>query len=40
MVKVKGQISEMALCLEDPQSHIVDRAKLFFLELSRKVMDE
>ena len=37
MVKVKGQISEMALCLEDDEQRIVDRAKLFFHELSQKV---
>ena len=37
MVKVKGQISELALCLQDPQPSLSDRAKLFFLELSKKV---
>lgn len=37
MVKVKGQISEMATCLEDKDSRISDLAKLFFLELSKKV---
>lgn len=37
MVKVKGQISEMALCLEDDEQRIVDRTKLFFHELSQKV---
>ena len=37
MVKVKGQLSEMALCLEDSVPRIVDRVKLFFMELSRKV---
>ena len=37
MVKVKGQLSEMALCLQDPIPKISDRVKLFFLELSRKV---
>ncbi|RMX45777.1 hypothetical protein pdam_00004164 [Pocillopora damicornis] len=36
MVKVKGQISEMATCLEDKDSRISDLAKLFFLELSKK----
>ena len=40
MIKVKGQISELALCLEDKRQVIVDRAKLFFLELSRKVVLE
>lgn len=37
MVKVKGQISEMATCLEDKDSRISDLTKLFFLELSKKV---
>lgn len=37
MVKVKGQISEMATCLEDKDSRICSLAKLFFLELSKKV---
>ena len=37
MVKVKGQISEMATCLEDKDARIADLAKLFFLELSKKV---
>ena len=37
MVKVKGQISEMATCLEDKEQRIADLAKLFFLELSKKV---
>jgi condensin complex subunit 1 len=36
MVKVKGQISEMAKCLEDPDPRISDLAKLFFTELSTK----
>ncbi|XP_019850191.1 PREDICTED: condensin complex subunit 1-like [Amphimedon queenslandica] len=36
MVKVKGQISEMALCLEDSETRIIDRTKLFFHELSQK----
>lgn len=36
MVKVKGQISEMATCLEDKDGRISDLAKLFFLELSKK----
>ncbi|KAJ3304406.1 Condensin complex subunit [Blyttiomyces sp. JEL0837] len=36
MVKVKGQISEMAKCLEDPDKRISDLAKLFFTELSTK----
>ena len=37
MVKVRGQISLMAQCLEDPDTKIADLAKLFFYELSRKV---
>ena len=37
MVKVKGQISEMAFCLEDQQRRIADLAKLFFAEFSHKV---
>ena len=40
MVKVKGQISEMATCLEDKDNRISDLAKLFFLELSKKVRIE
>ena len=40
MVKVKGQISEMATCLEDKEYRISDLAKLFFLELSKKVRIE
>lgn len=36
MIKVKGQISEMAKCLEDSDQRIVDLAKLFFTELSSK----
>lgn len=36
MVKVKGQISEMAKCLEDKETKISDLAKLFFTELSTK----
>ena len=37
MIKVKGQISAMALCLEDSDQKIADLAKLFFNELSKKV---
>ncbi|KZT37014.1 hypothetical protein SISSUDRAFT_988305 [Sistotremastrum suecicum HHB10207 ss-3] len=36
MVKVKGQLGEMAKCLEDPDQRIADLAKLFFSELSTK----
>ncbi|XP_013415078.1 condensin complex subunit 1-like isoform X2 [Lingula anatina] len=36
MVKVKGQISEMATCLCDPDPRIAGLARLFFHELSKK----
>ncbi|CAB4020158.1 condensin complex subunit 1-like isoform X1 [Paramuricea clavata] len=36
MVKVKGQISEMATCLEDDDPRIAELAKSFFSELSKK----
>lgn len=36
MIRVKGQISEMAVCLEDKEQRIADLAKLFFHELSQK----
>lgn len=36
MIKVKGQLGEMAKCLEDPDQRISDLAKLFFSELSTK----
>ncbi|XP_071805504.1 condensin complex subunit 1-like [Asterias amurensis] len=36
MVKVKGQISEMASCIVDPEERIAALAKLFFFELSKK----
>lgn len=36
MIKVKGQLGEMAKCLEDPDRRISDLAKLFFTELSTK----
>jgi condensin complex subunit 1 len=35
-VKVKGQLAEMAKCLEDEDRRIADLAKMFFTELSRK----
>ena len=38
MVKVKGQISEMAICIMDDDERIAALAKLFFHELSRKVI--
>ncbi|OZJ03310.1 hypothetical protein BZG36_02281 [Bifiguratus adelaidae] len=36
MVKVKGQLGEMAKCLEDEDERISDLAKLFFTELANK----
>ena len=36
MIKVKGQLGEMAKCLEDEEPRIADLAKLFFEELSTK----
>lgn len=36
MVKVKGQLGEMAKCLEDEDQRISDLAKLFFQDLSTK----
>ncbi|KAH7913093.1 non-SMC mitotic condensation complex subunit 1-domain-containing protein [Hygrophoropsis aurantiaca] len=36
MIKVKGQLGEMAKCLEDEEPRIADLAKLFFSELSTK----
>jgi len=36
MMKVKGHISEMARCLEDPDPRVAGVAKLFFHELSQK----
>ena len=36
MIKVKGQLGEMAKCLEDKDPRISDLAKLFFDELSTK----
>lgn len=37
MIKVRGQISSIARCLEDPDTRIADLAKLFFHELAKKV---
>ena len=37
MVKVKGQISELATCIIDDDVRIASLAKLFFNELSKKV---
>ncbi|KAJ2832812.1 condensin complex non-SMC subunit Cnd1 [Coemansia furcata] len=36
MVKVKGQLGEMAKCLEDKDARVADMARLFFSELSTK----
>jgi condensin complex subunit 1 len=36
MIKVRGQISEMARCLEDENTEIQEFAKLFFSELANK----
>jgi condensin complex subunit 1 len=36
MIKVKGQISEMAKCLQEEDTRISDLAKNFFTELSTK----
>ena len=37
MVKVKGQISELATCIVDDDERIAGLSKLFFSELARKV---
>lgn len=37
MVKVKGQVSEMAVLLVDPEPQIAALARNFFNELSHKV---
>ena len=36
MIKVKGQMGEMAKCVEDEDERISDLAKMFFKELSTK----
>lgn len=36
MIKVKGQVFEMAICMESEDQRIADLARLFFSELSRK----
>lgn len=36
MIQVKGQLGEMAKCIEDPEPRISDLARLFFNELSTK----
>ena len=38
MVKVKGNISEMATCIMDDDERIAALAKLFFHELAKKVI--
>lgn len=37
MIKIRGQISSMALCVEDTNNGIAELAKVFFYELSQKV---
>jgi condensin complex subunit 1 len=36
MLKVKNDITEIALCITDDQQNISDAAKHFFVELSKK----
>jgi condensin complex subunit 1 len=36
MIKVKGQLGEMAKCIEDEDQRIRDLARLFFSQLSTK----
>lgn len=36
MIKVKGQLGELAKCLEDSEPRVSDLAKLFFSELAQK----
>ena len=36
MIKVKGQVSHIALCLEDSEDCIKDLARLFFIKLSER----
>lgn len=36
MIKVKGQLGEIAKCIDDPDKRISDLAQLFFDELSKK----
>ena len=37
MIKIRGQVSAMALCLEDDDHSIKELAQVFFYELSLKV---
>ncbi|CAH1403128.1 unnamed protein product [Nezara viridula] len=36
MIKVRGQIAELCLCLEDPEPHISDRVRYLLISLSQK----
>lgn len=36
MMKVKGHIARLALCLQDPDERVAGLAQVFFHELSRK----
>jgi hypothetical protein len=36
MVKVKGQVGEIAVCLSDPDQRISDLTRIFFTELSKR----
>lgn len=36
MMKVKGHIARLALCLQDPDARIAALAQLFFHELSQR----
>ena len=36
MVKVKGQVAEMALCLVDAEPRVAALARLFFTEFAKK----
>jgi condensin complex subunit 1 len=38
MIKVKGQLGEIAKCVDDPEKRISDLARLFFAQLSTKDM--
>lgn len=36
MVKVKGQVGELAVCLNDPDASIADISRMFFAELAKR----
>jgi condensin complex subunit 1 len=36
MIKVKGQVSQVAMCLNDTNNEIKDLARSFFLKLSQR----